>query len=287
MEKPSIENEEILKTPMNRRKAALTIDAVGRKRRRKKMRMKIKLFCIMLAVSSSWAYAKPKFEDIRVFEASSRGAIFIINGNEKAILSSPAGVFDIKCLQQGIPRGVFFIGGKSIVHIEETSWNKREQGYPALFENERVVFKPLDVFPKNTIQNVKLLHNSRRFSVYEKNASVVVFDIDTKKVVEAEKNTSSGKSFRDGSMTFLILDESKVQMYGNQGSDPIEFYRDKNCLIFTETTPVGSKHVFIISDKYDPSEMGFKYTYVRNTLNIIFSNELIRTTSHGIVKVDY
>ena len=249
--------------------------------------MKIKLLCIMLALSSTWAYAKPKFEDVRVFEAVSRGAMFIINGNEKAILSSPAGLVDITSLPQGIPRGVFFQSEESIVHIEETSWNKKEQGYAAYFEYERIVFKPLDVYPKNNVQNVKLLHNSRRFSIYEKNASVVIFNIDTKEVVERKKNTSSGKSFRDGSLTFLILDESKAQMYGNQGSAPIEFYRDKNCLIFTETTPVGSKHVFIISDKYDSSEMGFRYTYVRNTLNIIFSNELIRTTSHGIAKVDY
>ncbi len=42
------------------------------------MRMKIKLFCIMLAVSSSWAYAKPKFEDIRVFETSSRGQFLLL-----------------------------------------------------------------------------------------------------------------------------------------------------------------------------------------------------------------
>ena len=196
-------------------------------------------------------------------------------------------MFDIEYLPQGIPRGVFFIYGNSIVHIEETSWNEKKQGYSALFENERLVFKPLDFYPKHTIQNVKLLHNSTRFSIYEKNASVIIFNTDTKEVVEHEKNTSSGKSFTDGSMIFHILDESKAQMYGNQGSAPIEFYRDKNCLIFTETTTFGGKHVFIISDKYDPSEMGFKYTYVRNALDPIFSKELIRTTSHGIAKADY
>ena len=37
------------------------------------MRMKIKVLCIMLVLSSTWAYAKPKFEDVRVFQASSRG----------------------------------------------------------------------------------------------------------------------------------------------------------------------------------------------------------------------
>lgn len=249
--------------------------------------MTIKFLCIMLALSSTWTYAKPKFEDVRVFEASSQGAMFIINGNEKATLSSAAGVFEITYLPQGIPRGVFFIYGKSIVHIEETSWNEKKQGYLGYFENERVVFKPLDLYPKNSIQNVKLLHNSRRFSIFEKNASVVIFDTDTKEVVEQEKNTSSGKSFKDGSLIFLILDESKAQMYGNQGSAPIEFYRDKNCLIFTEKTNFGGKHVFIISDKYDASEMGFRYTYVRNALDPILSKALIRTTSHGIAKAEY
>ena len=249
--------------------------------------MKIKVLCIILAMSSTWAYAKPKFEDVRVFEASSRGAIFIMNGNEKGILSSPAGVFDIEFLPHGMPRGVFFIYENSIVHIEETSWNEKEQGYSVHFENERLVFKPLDFYPKQTIQNVKLLQNSRRFSIYEKNASVVIFNTDSKEVVEHEKNTSSGKSFTDGSMTFLILDESTAQMYGNQGSAPIDFYRDKNCLIFTETTALGGKHVFIISDKFDRSEMGFRYTYVRNTIDPIFSKKLIRTTSHGIAKADY
>ena len=73
------------------------------------MHVKIKMLCIMLAMSSTWAYAKPKFEDVRVFEAFSRGAIFIMNGNEKGILSSPAGVFDIEFLPHGMPRGVFFI----------------------------------------------------------------------------------------------------------------------------------------------------------------------------------
>ena len=252
--------------------------------------MKIKVLCIMLALSSTWAYAKPKFEDVRVFHTPSVDGLWIINGNKTAIMSASAGVAEITYILQAVPRGVFFKFGNDIVHIEETSWDEKKQGYSAyLHENEshegfNFVVKPLDVYPKHFIQNVKLLHNSRRFSIFEKTASDVTFNIDTGEVVERNKYTSSGKSFKDGSMQFSILDENSAQMFGNQGSDSIAFYRDKKCLIFTETTASGSKHVLIISAKYDPSETGFRYLYVRNTLMFMY---YIRTISHGIAKVDY
>ena len=252
------------------------------------MCMKFKLLCIMLALSSTWSYAKPKFEDIRIFENSDVGMMFIINGNEKAILSTPAGVVDVAFLPKPYPsRGAFFKLGDFILLIDDASWNKEKQGYHAYVEDEILLFKPLGIYPKATTRNAKLLHNSKRFSVYEKNASMVVFSTDTMEVKETEKDTSSGKSFRDGSMKFLILGEGTATFYANAGSAPVEFYRGKDCLIFTETTAFGGKHVFIISDKYDSREMGFRYTYVRNTIDTILLKELIRTTSHGIAKVDY
>lgn len=246
--------------------------------------MKIKLLCILLSLLSSWAYAKPTFEDIRVFEVPHAGAILVINGNEKAIASTPIGVFETSFLRQPFPRRIFFGNEKEDFFVEETSWNKTKQGYYGLFADRRVLFKPLDVYPMNSISNVKLLHNSRRFRVYAKNASGVVYNTETLDVVEPKGKISVDKSFKDGTMIFTIVNENSGKVYGNAGSSPVEFYRDKNCLIFTESTGLGGKQVFIISDKYNTREKGFWFTYVRNTMMFY---QLMRSTYRGIAKVDY
>lgn len=90
--------------------------------------MKIKLLCILLSLLSSWAYAKPTFEDIRVFEVPHAGAILVIHGNEKAIASTPIGVFETSFLRQPFPRRIFFGNEKEDFFVEETSWNKTKQG---------------------------------------------------------------------------------------------------------------------------------------------------------------
>ena len=40
----------------------------------------------------------------------------------------------------------------------------------------------------------------------------------------------------------------------------------------------------IIEDKWDAKEKGFKFTYIRNTITLIFSRQLIRSISSGIAK---
>ena len=56
-------------------------------------------------------------------------------------------------------------------------------------------------------------------------------------------------------------------MSGNLGSAEVELVKDHNFLTFIETTPLGGKHIMVIANEWDAKEKGFKFTYIRNTID--------------------
>jgi hypothetical protein len=222
--------------------------------------------------------------------------LFIITGPKSAIFSANTGISEVGFIKD--TNSVTFIettpAGNKHVMIIEDKWDAKESGFKFTYtrniqmlgKNMRSVYtgiaKPTLHYKRSRKPNHAnpSLQNTKTFSIFAQEGNFKAFNLESGKLVE--KDTS--KSFRNGEIIFMITGPDSAIMSGNLGSADVELVKDHNFLTFIETTPLGGKHIMVIANEWDAKSKGFKFTYIRNTIDKFLSGVLMRSIYSGIAK---
>ena len=227
--------------------------------------------------------------------------LFIITGPKSAIFSANTGISEVEFVKdtnsvtfiETTPAENKHIMDKNVMIIED-KWDAKEGGFKFTYtrniqilgKNMRSVYtgiaKPTLHYKRSRKPNHAnpSLQNTKTFSIFAQEGNFKAFNLESGKLVE--KDTS--KSFRNGEIIFMITGPDSAIMSGNLGSADVELVKDHNFLTFIETTPLGGKHIMVIANEWDAKSKGFKFTYIRNTIDKFLSGVLMRSIYSGIAK---
>jgi hypothetical protein len=242
-----------------------------------------------------------KNEEIRDFRNGE--LLFIITDPNSAILSANTGLSDVAVARDN--QSLTFIettpaGNKHIMIIKDT-WDAKEDGFKFTYTrntgdvlqgSHRIlrslysgIAKPAGQYKSSWISREAspAFQRAKIFLIYAKRGNFKSFDLSSGKLLE-NKEIETKDLFANGELQYAITGPNSAIFSGNAGSAEVDLVKGERTFTFIETTPSGSKHIMIIEDKWDAKEKGFKFTYIRNTITLIFSRQLIRSISSGIAK---
>ena len=224
--------------------------------------------------------------------------LFIITGLNSAILSANTGLSDVAVVRDD--QSLTFIettpaGNKHIIIIKD-KWEAKEDGFKFTYTRnigdgirgaQRFLYsgiaKPAGQYKISRISREAnpTFQRVKTFLIYEKQGNFKSFDLSSGKLLENKKMKDL---FADGELQYTITGPNSAIFSGNAGSTQVKLVKDEKTFMFIETTFSGSKHIMIIEDKWDAKEKGFKFTYIRNTIDRILLGKLLRSISSGIAK---